>query len=314
MRLDADRSHAGAAAAMRNAERLVQIEMADVGAVIAGPRQADLRVHVGAVEIDLAAMAVHDVADLADVLLEHAMRRGIGDHDGGEVFGVLLRLGAEIVDVDIAARVAGDHHHLHADHAGGGRIGAVRRGGDQADLAMRLAARGVIAADRQQAGIFALRAGIRLQRDRVIAGDVAQPLLRAARTARDSPWPARRGANGCRLPNSGQVSGIISAVALSFMVQEPSGIIARSSARSRSRELAHVAQQLGLGAVGVEHRMGQERAWRVSVRPAAPRARRLRRRRKRACRRTRARPLRRSQASWSRRARCRARRSPTCAD
>ena len=86
MRLDADRAHARAAAAMRNAERLVQIEMGDVGAVIAGPRQADLRVHVGAVEIDLSAMAVHDVADIADVLLEHAMRRGIGDHHGGEVF------------------------------------------------------------------------------------------------------------------------------------------------------------------------------------------------------------------------------------
>ena len=104
MRLHADRAHARAAAAMRDAEGLVQIEVADVGAVIAGPRQPDLRVHVGAVEIDLSAMAVNDVADIADVLLEHAMRRGIGDHHGGEVFRMLLRLGAEIVDVDVAAR------------------------------------------------------------------------------------------------------------------------------------------------------------------------------------------------------------------
>ena len=103
MRLHADRAHARAAAAMRNAEGLVQIEVADVGAVIAGPRQPDLRVQVGAVEIDLAAMAVHDVADIADVLLEHAVRRGIGDHHGGEVFRMLLRLGAEIVDVDVAS-------------------------------------------------------------------------------------------------------------------------------------------------------------------------------------------------------------------
>ena len=103
MRLDADRAHARSAAAMRDAEGLVQVEMADIGAVIAGPRQADLRVQVGAVEIDLAAMVMHDVADLADVLLEHAMRRGIGDHDGGEIFRMLLRLGAEIVDIDVAA-------------------------------------------------------------------------------------------------------------------------------------------------------------------------------------------------------------------
>ena len=82
MRPDADRAHAGAATAMRDAERLVQIEMADIGAVVAGPRQPDLRVQIGAIEIDLATMAMHDVADLADVLLEHAMGRGIGDHHG----------------------------------------------------------------------------------------------------------------------------------------------------------------------------------------------------------------------------------------
>src|SRR6185437_12049323 len=76
-----DRSHAGAAAAMRDAEGLVQIEMADIGAVIAGPRQPDLRIQVGAVEIDLSAMAMDDVADLANLLFEHAMGRGISDHD-----------------------------------------------------------------------------------------------------------------------------------------------------------------------------------------------------------------------------------------
>src|SRR5258708_34633824 len=98
----ADRAHGRGAAAMRNAEGLVQVEMADIGAVIAGPGQADLRIQVGAVEIDLAAMVMDDVADLADMLLEHAMRRGIGDHDRGEVVRMLLRLGAEIVAVYVA--------------------------------------------------------------------------------------------------------------------------------------------------------------------------------------------------------------------
>jgi hypothetical protein len=36
VRLDADRAHAGAAAAVRDAEGLVQVEVADVGAVVAG--------------------------------------------------------------------------------------------------------------------------------------------------------------------------------------------------------------------------------------------------------------------------------------
>src|SRR3979411_1324956 len=94
MGFDADRPHPGTAAAVRNAEGLVQIEMADIGAVIAGPRQPDLRIHVGAIEIDLSAMAMHDLANLAYVLLEHAMGRGIGDHHSGEILAVLLSLRA----------------------------------------------------------------------------------------------------------------------------------------------------------------------------------------------------------------------------
>ena len=42
-----------------------------------------------------------------------------------------------------------------------------------------------------------------------------------------------RGANGCSRLNSRQLTGIISVVAFSFRVQEPSGIIAEVSERSR---------------------------------------------------------------------------------
>ena len=53
----------------------------------------------------------------------------------------------------------------------------MRRDGNQADVAMALAARRVIAADGEQARIFALAAGIGLQRDRVEAGDLGQHRL-----------------------------------------------------------------------------------------------------------------------------------------
>ena len=92
----------------------------------------------------------------------------------------------------------------------------------------------VVAADREQAGELALRPRVGLQRHRVVAGDLAQRALRARRTARGSPRPGRAGANGCMAANSGHVIGIISVVALSFIVHDPSGIIVRSSARSRS--------------------------------------------------------------------------------
>jgi hypothetical protein len=50
-------------------------------------------------------------------------------------------------------------------------------------------------------------------------------------SAYPSAWLA--GANGWILPNSGHVTGIISAVALSFIVHEPSEIIECTSERSR---------------------------------------------------------------------------------
>ncbi len=48
------------------------------------------------------------------------------------------------------------------------------------------------------------------------------------------PSVCSAGANGWRLANSGQVTASISVVALSFIVHEPSGIMPRSSAKSRS--------------------------------------------------------------------------------
>ena len=62
----ADRPHAGPAAAVRDGEGLVQVEVADVGADVAGRGQADLGVHVGAVHVHLAAVPVDDGADVLD--------------------------------------------------------------------------------------------------------------------------------------------------------------------------------------------------------------------------------------------------------
>ena len=55
------------------------------------------------------------------------------------------------------------------------RVRAMGRFGDQADPALRLAARGMPAAYRQQAGIFALRSGVGLQADAGIARGLREP-------------------------------------------------------------------------------------------------------------------------------------------
>jgi hypothetical protein len=63
----ANRPDAGTAAAVRNAKRLVQIQMAHVRADETGRGQTDLRVHVRAVHVNLAAVRVDDFANLAMV-------------------------------------------------------------------------------------------------------------------------------------------------------------------------------------------------------------------------------------------------------
>jgi hypothetical protein len=62
----ADGSHAGAAAAVRNSEGLVQVEVAYVRAYFAGRGKAHLRVHVGAVHVNQSAAGVDGIDHFLD--------------------------------------------------------------------------------------------------------------------------------------------------------------------------------------------------------------------------------------------------------
>ena len=74
-----------------------------------------------------------------------------------------LGLGSQIRDVHVPARVGGDDDHVHPGHDRAGRIGAVRRTGNEHDGAVRLAATLVPRTNDQQAGQLALRPRIGLQ-------------------------------------------------------------------------------------------------------------------------------------------------------
>ena len=91
-----------------------------------GRATPDQRVEVGAVDVHLAAGLVHQPAQLGDVLLEDAVRRRVGHHDGREAVAVLLDLGPQVVQVDVAALVAGDDHDLEPGHHRGRGVRAVR--------------------------------------------------------------------------------------------------------------------------------------------------------------------------------------------
>ena len=71
---DADRPYTRSAATVRNAKSFVQIQMANIGAVIARTAKTDLRIQVCAVHVNLATVRVNDVADFTDRRLEYAVR------------------------------------------------------------------------------------------------------------------------------------------------------------------------------------------------------------------------------------------------
>ena len=136
--------------------------MADIRADVRRTAQADLRVHVCAVHIDLSAVGMDDSANFLDRLLKHAVRRGIGDHQAGEVFFMRLGFGAQIGHVYVAILVAGDGNDFQPCHDGAGWVGAVRGGRDEADIA-GFAPAFVPGADDELAGVFALGTGVGLQ-------------------------------------------------------------------------------------------------------------------------------------------------------
>mmetsp|Transcript_27212 Transcript_27212/g.43604 ORF Transcript_27212/g.43604 Transcript_27212/m.43604 type:complete len:231 (-) Transcript_27212:2003-2695(-) len=149
----ADRAHAGTTAAVRDAEGLVQVQVADICTDHARGSQAQLCVHVGSVHVDLSAVLVDSGADLLDVVLEEGPRGGVGDHQGGEPVLVLHAQGLELFEVHASGVV--DPLDLHVAHRGRCRVGAVGRAWDDADVSMALAFGFQVFADHQQTRILA---------------------------------------------------------------------------------------------------------------------------------------------------------------
>ena len=109
---DTDRANAGPAAAVRNAKRFVQIEMTNVRAHVARPAKPDLRIHVRAIHVNLAAVRMNNLANFADGGFENAVRGWIRHHQCGQIIFVRLGFGAQISEIDVAIFQARDRHHL----------------------------------------------------------------------------------------------------------------------------------------------------------------------------------------------------------
>ena len=160
----------GSAATVRGRESLVQIQVHDVDAEVAGTDFADQRVHVGAVHVEQAAFGVHDLGDLVDLLLEDAQRVGICEHQCRDIF---IHLRSERGHIHHALSIGFQIFHCVADHRRSRRVGPVGGIWNQNFLA-RAAFRFVIGANHQQSREFAVCAGGGLQGDGVHAGDFGQ--------------------------------------------------------------------------------------------------------------------------------------------
>ncbi len=162
----------GPAATVRSREGLVQIQVHHVDTEVAGTDFANQGIHVGAVHVKQAALGMHDLGNLVDLLLEHSQRVGIGQHERSDF---IIHLRGQCSHIHHALGIRFQVLHRIADHRGRRGIGAVRGIRDQNFLA-RIAFRLMIGADHQQSCELAVRSSSGLQGDGVHAGNFDETL------------------------------------------------------------------------------------------------------------------------------------------
>ena len=265
VRLRRDGTDTRPPATVRDAEGLVQVQVRDIAAEVAVAGESQHGIEVRTVDVDLAARVMHGLADGADLVLVHAVRRGVGDHQRGQGIRMLGDLGSEVIDIHIAKFVTGHHDDTHAGkHCGGGirAMGALR---DQTHSAITVAAGSVIATDGEKPGELALAARIGLKGHRVVAGHVGEPALQLhyqLQVALDIRLRREGVQSGELRPGDGLHLG---------------GRVELHRARSERDhtaikrvvivgEVLEIAHHRRLGAVRVEHRMGEVLAGAQQVR------------------------------------------------
>jgi hypothetical protein len=74
MRCHPNRTNTRPTTTVRDAEGLVQIEVADISPKGARPAEPNLSVQIGSIEIDLPTVLMHERTDFSYTSLKHAMR------------------------------------------------------------------------------------------------------------------------------------------------------------------------------------------------------------------------------------------------
>ena len=204
---------------------------------------------------------MEDLRDVDDVLVEEAERGRVRQHQPGRA---LVHLRAQVVEVEIAALVGGDLRQLVAGHRHACRVRPVRRvGGDDRVALLALAAILEVGAHQHQAGQLALRAGGRLERAGVEAGDLLEDLLQP-------PHQLERALRRLlllmrvQILEAGQRDDALVHARVVLHRAAPERVEARVDPEVAGRERREVADELGLRELGEARRLGAAQAlWNV---------------------------------------------------
>ena len=116
----------------------VKVEVAYIHSHLTGEAKTNEGIEVGSIHIDLPPVFVNDFANIPKSVFKNTMCGGVGDHKGGKVVFMFLRFGFEVLEVDIALRVALNHNHFHSRHDRAGGIGSMGGTGNEADVSVSL--------------------------------------------------------------------------------------------------------------------------------------------------------------------------------
>ncbi len=252
--------------------------MDDVEAHVARAGDAADGIQVRSVVVHEGARGVEDVPDRLDVLVEEPERRRVRQHQSRRV---LVHLAAEVVQVDVPARVGLHRRHLVAGHGHARRVRPVRGVGND-DLAAHVVLPPLleVRAHQEQARELALAARRRLEADRVEPRHLAQDLLQL-------PFELERALHGfvvgerVQVAEAGQRRDALVHARVVLHRARAQRVEARVDPEVARRERREVAQHLRLGELrqarrrraGELGRDGRNRQLRARHRePAASRA------------------------------------------
>lgn len=139
--LEAHRARTGTAAAVGGGEGLVQIEVNDVKAHVAGTDHAHHRIEVRSIIITQTAGFVNNLCDIQNIFIKDTNGVGVGEHQSG---GVRPHRCPQGLHIHAAVRAGGDVDDLKAGHHRRGGVGAVGGVGDDDLVAAQLTTAAVV--------------------------------------------------------------------------------------------------------------------------------------------------------------------------